>query len=417
MLSGYYRGEKVSFDAVYEALGKVEAGLMSEEELKELEDNVCPTCGSCSGMYTANTMACISEALGMSYTDCATSLAVSGEKMAIAERSGESIVDLVKRDMKPSQILTLKAFENAITVDMALGGSTNTVLHVPAIAHELGIQMDLEVFDRLSKSVPQLCSMRPGGAYALEDLDRAGGVPALMKELQPLLHLDALTVTGKSIGENIKDVKVLDQNVIHPIEKPVHPEGGIAILRGNLAPQGSVVKTAAVSSKILVHEGPARVFDSEEMCMRAIHGNQIRKDDVIIIRYEGPRGGPGMPEMLEPTSAIAGMGMSESVVLITDGRFSGATRGPCIGHVSPEAAVGGPIAVVRNGDLIRIDIPKRLISVALTDDEIMSRIRSWQPPEKKIPGGYLRRYVQTVSSADSGAVLEKGTTSVPHTEH
>ncbi len=416
MLSGYYRGEKVSFDAVYEALGKVEAGLMSEEELKELEDNVCPTCGSCSGMYTANTMACISEALGMSYTDCATSLAVSGEKMAIAERSGESIVDLVKRDMKPSQILTLKAFENAITVDMALGGSTNTVLHVPAIAHELGIQMDLEVFDRLSKSVPQLCSMRPAGAYALEDLDRAGGVPALMKELQPLLHLDALTVTGKSIGENIKDVKVLDQNVIHPIEKPVHPEGGIAILRGNLAPQGSVVKTAAVSSKILVHEGPARVFDSEEMCMRAIHGNQIRKDDVIIIRYEGPRGGPGMPEMLEPTSAIAGMGMSESVVLITDGRFSGATRGPCIGHVSPEAAVGGPIAVVRNGDLIRIDIPKRLISVALTDDEIMSRIRSWQPPEKKIPGGYLRRYVQTVSSADSGAVLEKGTTSVPHTE-
>jgi dihydroxy-acid dehydratase len=417
MLSGYYHGEKVSFDAVYEALGKVEAGLMSEGDLKELEDNVCPTCGSCSGMYTANTMACISEALGMSYTDCATSLAVSGEKMAIAEKSGESIVDLVRRDIKPSEILTLNAFENAITVDMALGGSTNTVLHVPAIAHELGIQIDLEAFDRLSKRVPHLSSMRPAGSYALEDLDRAGGVPALMKELHALLHLDALTVTGKSIWENIKDAKVLDQNVIHPVRKPIHPEGGIAILRGNLAPQGSVVKTAAVSPKMLVHEGPARVFDSEETCMQAIRGNEIKKGDVIIIRYEGPRGGPGMPEMLEPTSAIAGMGMSESVALITDGRFSGATRGPCIGHVSPEAAVGGPIAVVKNGDLIKIDIPKRSISVALTDDEVKSRFQSWKPPEKKVPSGYLCRYVQMVSSADSGAVLKDRGIDVPDTEH
>ena len=405
MLAGFFRGEKVSFDAIFEAIGKVETGLMTEEDLKELENNVCPTCGSCSGMYTANTMACISEALGMSLTGCATSLAVSGKKLGIAEKSGEHVVDLVKRDLKPSEIMTMKAFENAITVDMALGGSTNTVLHLPAIARELGIQIDLETFDKLSKKVPHLCSMRPGGSYALEDLDRAGGVPAVMKELQSLLNLDTPTVTGKKMGENIAEARVLDRNVVRSIREPVHAEGGIGILRGNIAPQGAVVKIAAVSPKILVHEGPARVFDSEEMCMKAIRRGEIKKGDVIVIRYEGPKGGPGMPEMLEPTSAIAGMGMSESVVLITDGRFSGATRGPCIGHVSPEAATGGPIAILREEDTIRVDIPKRTLSVLLSDDEISSRLRSWKPPETKLLRGYLRRYVRMVSSADSGSVL------------
>jgi dihydroxy-acid dehydratase len=406
MLAGYYHGEKVSFDDVYEALGKVETGLMTEEELKELENNVCPTCGSCSGMYTANTMACLSEALGMSYTGCATSLAISGQKLGIAEKSGESVVDLVKRDLKPSEIMTLKAFENAITVDMALGGSTNTVLHLPAIAHELGTHIDLDMFDRLGRKVPHLCSMMPSGSYALEDLDKAGGIPALMKELQTFLNLDTITVTGKKMKDNIANARILDRHVIHPLEKPVHSEGGIAILRGNMAPQGAVVKTAAVSPKILVHEGPARVFDSEGLCMKAIQRGAIRKGDVIIIRYEGPRGGPGMPEMLEPTSAIAGMGMSESVVLITDGRFSGATRGPCIGHVSPEAAVGGPIAIIKDGDSIRIDIPKRRVEVLLSNEEIKSRLRLWNPPETKVLHGYLRRYIQTVSSADAGSVLE-----------
>ena len=407
MLAGYYHGEKVGFDAVYEALGKVEAGLMTEEELKDLENRVCPSCGSCSGMYTANTMACISEALGMSYTGCATSLAVSGQKLAIAEKSGERIVDLVKRDLKPSDIMTLKAFENAITIDMALGGSTNTVLHLPAIAHEMGIHTDLETFDRLSRRVPHLCSMMPAGSYALEDLDRAGGIPAVMKELQGFLNLDNPTVTGKKMADNITGARVLDRNVIHSLDKPVHPEGGIAILKGNIAPQGAVVKMAAVSPKIVVHEGPARVFDSEEACMKAISGGTIRKGDVIVIRYEGPKGGPGMPEMLAPTSTISGMGLSESVVLITDGRFSGATRGPCIGHVSPEAAEGGPIAMLRDGDMIRVDIPNRTISVVLSDMEIASRLRLWKQPPVKVSRGYLRRYAQMVSSADMGGVMKQ----------
>ena len=405
MLAGYYRGEKVSFDAIYEALGKVEAGLMTEEELKELENSVCPTCGSCSGMYTANTMACISEALGISFTGCAASLAISGRKLGIAEKSGECVVNLVRSDLKPSKIMTLKAFENAITVDMALGGSTNTVLHLPAIAHELGIRIELDLFDRLSRRVPHLCSMIPGGSYALEDLDRAGGIPALMKELQPLLNLDVLTVTGKKMADNIAEAKVLERNVIHPISNPIHPQGGIAILRGNIAPQGAVVKTAAVSPKMLAHHGPARVFDSEESCMKAILKGEIHEGDVIVIRYEGPRGGPGMPEMLAPTSAVMGMGMGESVALVTDGRFSGASRGPCIGHVSPEAAVGGPIAILKDGDMISIDIPNRTVNALLSDDEMKSRLQSWKPPETRPLKGYLRRYVQTVSSADEGGVL------------
>ena len=405
MLAGYYRGEKVGVNALWEAVGKVEAGLMTEEELKDLENRVCPSCGSCSGMYTANTMACICEAMGMSLTGCATSLAISGQKLRIAEKSGERIVDLVTRDLKPSDIMTLRAFENAIMVDMALGGSTNTVLHLPAIAHEIGVRIELELFDRLGRKIPHLCSMMPGGTYALEDLDNAGGVPAVMKQLRSFLNPDAMTITGKTIEENVANARVLDQDVIHTIEKPVHAEGGIAILRGNLAPRGAVVKTAAVSPKIMIHEGPARVFDSETNCMEAIKSRGIRHGDVVIIRYEGPKGGPGMPEMLEPTSAIAGMGMSESVVLITDGRFSGATRGPCIGHVSPEAASGGPIAVIRDGDRIRVDIPKRTVNVLLSEEEITSRLRSWKPPEKKVVRGYLSRYIQTVASADQGSIL------------
>ena len=405
MLAGYYRGEKVGVNALWEAVGKVEAGLMTEEELKDLENRVCPSCGSCSGMYTANTMACICEAMGMSLTGCATSLAISGQKLRIAEKSGERIVDLVTRDLKPSDIMTLRAFENAIMVDMALGGSTNTVLHLPAIAHEIGVRIELELFDRIGRKTPHLCSMMPGGTYALEDLDNAGGVPAVMKQLRSFLNPDAMTITGKTIEENVANARVLDQDVIHTIEKPVHAEGGIAILRGNLAPRGAVVKTAAVSPKIMIHEGPARVFDSETNCMEAIKSRGIRHGDVVIIRYEGPKGGPGMPEMLEPTSAIAGMGMSESVVLITDGRFSGATRGPCIGHVSPEAASGGPIAVIRDGDRIRVDIPKRTVHVLLSEEEITSRLRSWKPPEKKVVRGYLSRYIQTVASADQGSIL------------
>ena len=405
MLAGYYRGEKVGVNALWEAVGKVEAGLMTEEELKDLENRVCPSCGSCSGMYTANTMACICEAMGMSLTGCATSLAISGQKLRIAEKSGERIVDLVTRDLKPSDIMTLRAFENAIMVDMALGGSTNTVLHLPAIAHEIGVRIELELFDRIGRKTPHLCSMMPGGTYALEDLDNAGGVPAVMKQLRSFLNPDAMTITGKTIEENVANARVLDQDVIHTIEKPVHAEGGIAILRGNLAPRGAVVKTAAVSPKIMIHEGPARVFDSETNCMEAIKSRRIRHGDVVIIRYEGPKGGPGMPEMLEPTSAIAGMGMSESVVLITDGRFSGATRGPCIGHVSPEAASGGPIAVIRDGDRIRVDIPKRTVHVLLSEEEITSRLRSWKPPEKKVVRGYLSRYIQTVASADQGSIL------------
>ena len=405
MLAGYYRGEKVGVNALWEAVGKVEAGLMTEEELKDLENRVCPSCGSCSGMYTANTMACICEAMGMSLTGCATSLAISGQKLRIAEKSGERIVDLVTRDLKPSDIMTLRAFENAIMVDMALGGSTNTVLHLPAIAHEIGVRIELELFDRIGRKIPHLCSMMPGGTYALEDLDNAGGVPAVMKQLRSFLNPDAMTITGKTIEENVANARVLDQDVIHTIEKPVHAEGGIAILRGNLAPRGAVVKTAAVSPKIMIHEGPARVFDSETNCMEAIKSRGIRHGDVVIIRYEGPKGGPGMPEMLEPTSAIAGMGMSESVVLITDGRFSGATRGPCIGHVSPEAASGGPIAVIRDGDRIRVDIPKRTVHLLLSEEEITSRLRSWKPPEKKVVRGYLSRYIQTVASADQGSIL------------
>lgn len=406
MLAGWLDGKKISYSAVPEAVGKVFAGKMSEEELKRLENIACPGCGACCGMFTANTMACATEALGMSLPYCATSLAVSALKLRIAKESGERIVKMVQTDLKPSAIMTENAFENAIIVDMALGGSTNTVLHLSAIAKEAGISLPLKVFDEMGRRVPHLCDMIPSGSYAVEDLDAAGGLPALMKELKHLLHLDALTVTGKTVGKNIEGAKVLDTKVIRPLKNPIHKEGGIAILTGNLAPKGAVVKTAAVSPKMLKHTGPAKVFDSEEAAIKAIQSNKIQPGDVVVIRYEGPKGGPGMPEMLLPTATIAGMGLNESVALITDGRFSGATRGPCIGHVSPEAAEGGPIAAIKNGDTISIDIPKRTINVKLTKEEIKNRLKSWKPKKPKVEKSYLTRYYSLVQSADVGGILK-----------
>ncbi len=393
MLSGFLDGKQVGFASVSEAVGQVFAGKMSAEELKRLENTACPGCGSCNGMFTANTMACVTEALGMSLPYCATSLAVSALKLRIARESGERIVHMIRKDLKPSAILTEESFENSIIVDMALGGSTNTVLHLSAIAEEAGVSLPLKVFDEVGRRVPHLCDMVPIGPYALEDLDAAGGVPALMKDLKTLLNLDAFTVTGKTVGDNIENAKIVDAKVIRPLTDPVHREGGIAILCGNLAPKGAVVKTAAVSTKMLFHRGPARVFDSEKETMQAIRNHKIQLGDVIVIRYEGPKGGPGMPEMLSPTASIAGMGLSESVALITDGRFSGATRGPCIGHVSPEAAEGGPIAVIKNGDTISIDILKRTLNVNLTEKEIESRLKTWRPKKPRIVKGYLMRYM------------------------
>ena len=392
MLTGCLNGEKVSFATVSEAVGKFVAGKIGEEELKRLEDVTCPGCGSCSGMFTANTMACITEALGMSLPGCGTALAVGALKLRIARESGERILNLLREDLKPSDIMTPKAFENAIIVDMALGGSTNAVLHLSAIASEMGVSLPLTLFDEISRRVPHLCNMIPSGPYALEDLDAAGGTPAVMKELSSLLHLDAVTVTGKTVEHNIEKARVTNAEVIHPLSNPVHKEGGIAILRGNLAPKGAVIKTAAVSSGILIHKGPAKVFNSEEEAMKAIVSQKIKPGDVVVIRYEGPKGGPGMREMLSPTATISGMGLSDSVALVTDGRFSGATRGPCIGHVSPEAAEGGPIAALKDGDIIEINIPKRILRVELREKELENRLKSWKPKPLKIKRGYLAKY-------------------------
>jgi len=395
MISGCIDGRKIGYSSVPEALGQYYAGKITSEELNRLENAACPGCGSCNGMFTANTMACVTEALGMSLPYCATALANSALKMRIAKETGEQTVKLTQENITPSKIMTKQAFENAIAVDMALGGSTNTALHLPAIAKEAGITLPLKVFDETGKRVPHLCNMIPSGPYAIEDLHAAGGIPALMKEIKPLLHLNTLTVTGKTISENIADAKVADANVIRPLKNPVHKEGGIAILTGNLAPKGAVVKTAAVSPKMLKHTGPAKVFNSETEAVASIRKHEIQPGDVVVIRYEGPKGGPGMPEMLIPTATIAGMGLSESVALITDGRFSGATTGPCIGHVAPEAAEGGPIAVVKNGDKITIDIPKRVLKMELTEQEIKKRLEAWKPKKQKITKGYLARYVPT----------------------
>jgi len=407
MLSGRYGNRRVDVTSIFEAIGEYSAGKISLEELKALEDYAFPGCGSCNGMYTANTMACIAESIGLSLPGCATALAVSSKKLRIAKKSGERIVEMVRENLKPSDILTRDAFENAITIDMALGGSTNAVLHLKAIAEEANVSLPLEVFDEIARRVPHICDMRPSGPHDLEELDAAGGIPAVMNVLRDRLHLNALTVTGRTVGENIKEAIVYNQEVIRPLSNPIHKEGGIAILFGKLAPKGAVTKITAISPKMLVHKGPARVFDSEEEAMKAILNKEINSGDVIIIRYEGPKGGPGMREMLSPTAAIAGMGLSESVALITDGRFSGATRGPCIGHVSPEAAEGGPIAALKDGDTISINIPARRLDVELSDEEINQRLSSWKPKPPKVFRGYLRRYWYFVQSADRGGTFKK----------
>jgi dihydroxy-acid dehydratase len=395
MQAGRLHGIKISYSSVPEALGEVVAGKMTEKELTQLENAACPGCGSCSGMFTANTMACMTEALGLSLPYCGTSLATSAFKLRLARQSGKQIVKLIHDDVKPSSILTLEAFKNAIAVDMALGGSTNTTLHLPAIAKEAGLTLPLSLFDEIGRKVPHLSSMIPSGIYALEDLDSAGGVPAVMKQLESLLHLNLPTVSGRTIGENIKDAQILDPAVIHTLANPVHKEGGIAILTGNLAPKGAVIKTAGVSLKMLKHTGPAKVYDSEKEAITAIRAKKVKPGDVVVIRYEGPKGGPGMPEMLIPTATIAGMGLSESVALITDGRFSGATRGGCIGHVAPEAFDGGPIAVLKNGDTITIDIPKRTLKVELSEKELKARLAAWNPRPPKVAKGILSRYTPT----------------------
>lgn len=405
MLSGHLKGKRLSLvNDTFEAVGKYKKGLLKDEELEALEMCACPGAGSCQGMYTANTMACVTEALGMSLPKCATELAISANKRRIAFESGRRIVELVKKGITPRRIMTRQAFENAIMVDLALGGSTNTVLHIPAIAHEAGVKLPLEVFDDLSRKTPHLANMLPGGEHFLEDLDYAGGIPALMKRLREMIHNNP-TVSGKNIHEIADEASIYDEDVIRPIERAHHKEGGIAILRGNLAPDGSVVKQSAVSSKMMRFTGTAKVYDSEEAGMKAILNGEIKPGDVVVIRYEGPKGGPGMREMLSPTATIAGMGLSESVGLITDGRFSGGTRGPCIGHISPEAMEGGPIAIVKSGDRIRIDIPERRIELLLPEGEIRKRLSEWKAPAPKITKGYLARYAKMVTSASTGAVM------------
>lgn len=404
MKPGKYKGKNVDLITVFEAVGAIKTGSVSEEELTSLEHVACPGAGSCAGMFTANTMACVTEALGMSLPGCATAHAVDEKKRELAFETGKQIVSLIKQNISALDIMTEAAFKNAIIVDMALGGSTNTVLHLLAIAHEAGIALDLDIFDDLSRKTPHLCNMRPGGPHMLEDLDRAGGIPALMKRLEEKLHMDVLTVSGKTLGENLRGVMVVNEEVIRPLDNPNHLEGGVAVLRGNLAPDGSVIKQTAVDENMLIHKGPAHVFDGEEHAVKAILGGEIKEGDVIVIRYEGPKGGPGMREMLGPTSAIAGMGLSNSVALITDGRFSGGTRGLCIGHVSPEAFEGGLIALLRDGDMISINIPERALNVELSEEEIEARRKEWKPPRRELKG-YLARYVKLASSADKGGIL------------
>ncbi|MGC8772117.1 MAG: dihydroxy-acid dehydratase [Conexivisphaera sp.] len=406
MAAGIWRGKKVGLVDVFEAVGSYRAGKMELEELVELERVACPGPGSCSGLFTANSMAVIAEAAGLSLPYTATALAVSAEKKDIARRAGERIVELVRQGANLSRFLSRDSLENAIAVDMALGGSTNTVLHLLAISREAGIDLSLDDFDRMSRKVPHVAPIYPGGPYMMEDLHVAGGVPALMKSISKLIHLDVLTVSGRTIGEIVGGAEVKDTSIIRGPENPVHAEGGIAILRGSLAPRGAVLKTAAIPKENMRFRGTARVFDSEEDAYRAIVGGKISGGDVVVIRYEGPRGGPGMREMLSPTSAIVGMGLSSEVALVTDGRFSGGTRGPCVGHVAPEAAVGGPIALINNGDVISIDVESRRLDVELSEEELEDRRRSWRTPEKiaKVTG-VLSRYASSVCQADEGAVL------------
>ncbi len=404
MHAGHYMGKRLSYVRdTFEAVARYSEGEITEEEVRELEKRACPGGGSCQGLYTANTMACVTEALGMSLAGCGTSLNGSAEKKRIAFDSGKKIVGLVKNNVSARKILTRKAFENAIMIDMAMGGSTNTALHIPAIAHEAGVEIPLDLFDEISRKTPHITNIRPGGDYFMEDIEHAGGIPAVFSILRDRLH-DNITVSGLKVKEIASKAKVYDNEVLRPLNKPFHREGGIAVLKGNLAPEGSVVKQTAVNEKMMKHKGPARVFNSEEEAMTAIKKHKIKKGDVVVIRYEGPVGGPGMREMLSPTSAIAGMGLSDSVALITDGRFSGGTRGPCIGHVSPEAAAGGPIAIVEDGDIIEIDIPGRRLDLDVSDKEIKSRLSEWKKPKKKL-SGILERYSMHTSSAARGAVF------------
>ncbi len=408
MLAGHVKGKKRSLSSMFEAVGSVAAGTMTMEDLSEFEEKVCPTCGSCSGMYTANSMNCLTEALGMGLKGNGTIPAVYSERIRLAKHAGMQIMELVKNDIKPRDIMTEKAFLNALTVDMALGCSTNTMLHLPAIAHEAGVSLDLDIANELSSRTPNLCHLAPAGPTYMEDLNEAGGVYAVMNELtkKNLLYTDLITVTGKTVGENISGCVNKDPEVIRPIENPYSETGGIAVLKGNLAPDSGVVKRSAVVPEMMVHEGPARVFDCEEDAIAAITGGKIKEGDVVVIRYEGPKGGPGMREMLNPTSAIAGMGLGSSVALITDGRFSGASRGASIGHVSPEAAVGGPIALVEEGDIISINIPENTLNVLVSDEVLAQRREKWQPREPKVTTGYLARYHELVTSGNRGAILE-----------
>jgi dihydroxy-acid dehydratase len=408
MLAGKLQGKAVDLISVFEGVGKVKVGKMPQKELKALEDCACPGCGSCAGMFTANSMNCVTEAIGLGLPGNGTILAVHAARRRLAKEAGQKIMQLLKKGIKPREIATLAAFRNAIAVDMALGCSTNTVLHIPAIAHEAGIDLDLDIFNEISKKTPNLCKLSPAGVHHLEDLDAAGGVQAVMKRISSLgvIQEVALTVTGKTVGENIKAARVLDDEVIRPLKNPYTKEGGIAILRGNLAPDGAVVKQSAVAENMLVNEGKARVFDSEDDAIAAIMGGKIKPGDVVVIRYEGPKGGPGMREMLAPTSAIAGMGLDTTVSLLTDGRFSGGTRGAAIGHISPEAAEGGPIGLIREGDTIAIDIPGKKITLKISPDEMKKRKKAFKPRPQEIKSGYLARYARLVTSASTGAVFK-----------
>ncbi len=405
MLAGRFQGRDLSLSNVFEAVGAVRAGRMTEEELAALEEEACPGCGSCAGMFTANSMNCLTEAIGMALPGNGTIPAVSAARRRLAKLTGMRVVELVRQDLRPSAILTAEAFENALAVDMALGCSTNTVLHLPAIAREAGVEISLDKINEISERTPNLCRLSPMGPYFMQDLHEAGGIPAVMAQLarKNLLHLNIPTVSGQTVGELIRDRQVSRPEVIRDIENPHSPTGGIAILRGNLAPDGAVVKKAGVAPEMMVHRGPARVFDSEEEAVQAILGGRINRGDVIVIRYEGPRGGPGMREMLTPTAAVAGMGLDREVALLTDGRFSGATRGASIGHISPEAAEGGPLAVIRDGDMIVIDIPQHRLDVELSEEEIRARLAQWIPPVPRVTRGYLSRYARQVSSASRGA--------------
>lgn len=408
MRAGYNDGQVLDFNSIMEKIGAFKNGDCSEEELEAVAENCCPGCGSCSGLFTANSMNCLTEALGMGLPYNGTALSDSGERIRLAKTAGMKIMELVNSDTKPRDIMTMGAFENAITVDMAMAGSTNTVLHLPAIAHENGLELKLDKFDQISAKTPYIAKLSPSGTDHIEDLHRAGGIPALMNELtkKNLLNENCKTVTGLTIGENVKPALVRDSAVIHPIDDPYRNRGGLAILKGNFAQDGAVVKESAVADEMLKHSGPAVVFNSEEEAVDAIWNKKIKKGDVIIIRYEGPKGGPGMKEMLSPTSSIAGMGMDKDVALITDGRFSGASRGASIGHVSPEAMNGGLIGIIQNGDIINIDIPNRSLNVDITDDEIAKRKENFELPEPKVKTGYLSRYARLVTSANTGAVLK-----------